>query len=237
MKQAKERAAAAAAAAPEKPSSKLSAFLSSSGPETGKGNSKISGALEEVAQAKEKSLAAQLILKEARCSRANASACRSPKRSKIRRLLMQINLRKNSRRSKADGALEKDESAQRYDGFKSIFRRGRGHQSQSGAVPKGDDYGKPKAGSKTEARAQAAKKWVDKEIDKLVEVITKLGAPDEERNGQITITFGPLFIAYQDISDTLVGILMRSKKRKRIFYEGDMLFQGQHNHVKISILK
>jgi len=114
---------------------------------------------------------------------------------------------------------------------------GAGIDLKGGSAPRGADYGKPKAGSKTEARAQAAKKWVDKEIDKLVEVVTKLGEPDPERDGQITTTFGPLFIAYQDISDTLVGILMRSKKRKRIYYKGDMLFQGQHNHVKISVLK
>lgn len=29
----------------------------------------------------------------------------------------------------------------------------------------------------------------------------------------------------QDISDTLVGILMRAKKKKRIVYTGDMLWQ------------
>jgi hypothetical protein len=37
----------------------------------------------------------------------------------------------------------------------------------------------------------------------------------------MTIKFGALFIAYQDISDTLVGILMRAKKRRRIVYEGE----------------
>lgn len=49
------------------------------------------------------------------------------------------------------------------------------------------------------------------------------------------ITFGELFRLYEDISDTLVGIMMRAKKRKKITYEGDMLFQGCHDNVLVSV--
>ena len=53
-----------------------------------------------------------------------------------------------------------------------------------------------------------------------------MGKFDATEGGVVTVEFGPLFYKYQDISDTLVGILMRAKKRKLIKYPGDMLFQG-----------
>jgi len=49
---------------------------------------------------------------------------------------------------------------------------------------------------------------------KMVEVINENGEVGE--NGLKCITFGVLFILYQDISDTLVGILMRAKKYKKL---------------------
>ena len=64
-------------------------------------------------------------------------------------------------------------------------------------------------------------------------MIVKIGGKDDE--GMPCIEFGPLFIAYQDISDTLVGILMRSKKYKYLEYKGDMLFQGCHDKVMITL--
>jgi hypothetical protein len=97
------------------------------------------------------------------------------------------------------------------------------------------DYGRAKRGSFTEKRSQQAQEWVNKEIDKLAEVIKQMGAADA--NGQIRVKFGPLFIAYQDISDTLVGILQRAKKRGYIDYPGEILFQGSHDSVDIVLLK
>uniref|UniRef100_A0A6S8A372 PH domain-containing protein n=1 Tax=Aplanochytrium stocchinoi TaxID=215587 RepID=A0A6S8A372_9STRA len=103
------------------------------------------------------------------------------------------------------------------------------------ALTTGDTrYGKAVEGSKTEERAAKAAEWVNKEVAKLLSVIQDLGAHDEEAGG-ITISFGALFIAYQDISDTLVGMLMRAKKRKQLHYPGQMLFQGMHDHVKITL--
>jgi len=100
----------------------------------------------------------------------------------------------------------------------------------------GDSYGKAPEGSKTEERANAAAQWVELEIAKLVEVIKEIGAYDAAEGGVATVCFGPLFYHYQDISDTLVGILMRAKKRKLLKYQGDMLFQGAHDKVKITVL-
>ena len=76
-----------------------------------------------------------------------------------------------------------------------------------------------------------------RDTEKLIEVIKEIGAPDPEEGGITTVKFGPLFYKYADISDTLVGILMRAKKRKRIKYQGDMLFQNMHDHVKITVLQ
>ena len=42
---------------------------------------------------------------------------------------------------------------------------------------------------------------------------------------------------YANISDTLVGILMRARKRRRVAFESDMLFQGVHDDVLISLLE
>ena len=97
---------------------------------------------------------------------------------------------------------------------------------------KGDEeYGRARRGSFTEQRAQQAQEWVNKEIEKLVEVLTELGTKEDD--GTVTVKFGPLFVAYQDISDTLVGILQRAKKRGRIDYPGEILFQGAHDEVTI----
>ena len=83
-----------------------------------------------------------------------------------------------------------------------------------------------------------------------------MGETDE--HGTATVAFGPLFYKhdggvenrlgrsrrqspqtsrYADISDSLVGVLMRAKKRKRLYYAGDMLFQGSSDRVVISVPK
>lgn len=110
-----------------------------------------------------------------------------------------------------------------------------GYQGNPGKLGK-DQYGKAPEGSKTEERAKAAQDWVEKEIDKLVSIIKEMGSHDPSQGGTHTVEFGPLFYKYADISDTLVGILLRAKKRKRIHYQGDMLFQNMHDHVKITVL-
>ena len=83
-------------------------------------------------------------------------------------------------------------------------------------VKKGaEGYGKAVAGSETEARANKAQEWIEHEIGKLVEVLKEFGQ-ENGATGEVHMTFGELFERYADISDTLVGILMRAKKRKRI---------------------
>lgn len=96
-------------------------------------------------------------------------------------------------------------------------------------------YGKAPEGSRTEERAKEASLWVDNEISKLTAVIKQIGKMDKAEGG-ITVDFGTLFDTYVDISDTLVGILMRAKKRNVLKYEGQMLYQGASKNVKITLL-
>lgn len=86
-----------------------------------------------------------------------------------------------------------------------------------------------------EKRAEQAALWVEKEIDKLIAEIESIG---RKSGNQIEITFGELFNHYQDVSDTLVGILQRAKKRGIVKYEGmggDLLLQRKHDHVVITL--
>ena len=77
--------------------------------------------------------------------------------------------------------------------------------------PKGDPaYGTAPEGSLSDERAKKAAAWVEKEVDKLCTEITSLGV---KQGNHVTVTFGELFHHYQDVSDTLVGILARAKKR------------------------
>ena len=85
----------------------------------------------------------------------------------------------------------------------------------------------------TDAAAQA---WVDKEIDALIGVIEDKGVKQAGGSDKSQITFGELFDIYADISDSLVGILLRAKKRKRLAFEAGMLFQGVHDDVEIKVL-
>ena len=63
---------------------------------------------------------------------------------------------------------------------------------------------------------------------KLLEVIRDIG--ETNTAGDCEVTFGKLFDAYADISDSLVGILLRARKRKLLRYDADMLFQGVSDH-------
>ena len=114
-------------------------------------------------------------------------------------------------------------------------------KSATQRLKKGDEgYGVAAAGSETARRAAKAQAWVEQEIAKLVEVIGQNSEAATVFPGNaaapVCITFGRLFDVYADISDTLVGILMRARKRGFLTFEGDMLFQGAHDKVLITVL-
>ncbi len=100
--------------------------------------------------------------------------------------------------------------------------------------PHDSSYGHPLPGSKSEARAAAASDWVEKEVAKLVGEIRKVGYKDAK--GRSAVKFITLFHHYETISDTLVGLMIRAKKRGLIHYDGEMLLQGKDDNVVITVL-
>ncbi|XP_053556391.1 actin-binding Rho-activating protein-like [Bombina bombina] len=100
---------------------------------------------------------------------------------------------------------------------------------------KGDNgYGRPEEGSKTEERGNRAKNHIHKEIEEMCLIIRDMGV--KGRDGRIRVTFGRLFQQYVRISDKVVGILLRARKHKHLDFEGEMLWQGVHDNVVITLL-
>ena len=50
---------------------------------------------------------------------------------------------------------------------------------------------------------------------------------DEDTAAFSVIKFGDLFKMYTRISDKVVGLLLRAKKYRLVFFEPEMLFQGK----------
>jgi len=73
--------------------------------------------------------------------------------------------------------------------------------------------------------------WVEEECRKLVAMIQRIGEPDG--SGQHRVQFGMLQEAYDSISDSVLGILIRAKKRNVVHYEGEALLKGTHDHVYV----
>mmetsp|Transcript_10863 Transcript_10863/g.18513 ORF Transcript_10863/g.18513 Transcript_10863/m.18513 type:complete len:1011 (-) Transcript_10863:745-3777(-) len=108
-------------------------------------------------------------------------------------------------------------------------------ESSAPAFDFGVNYGNENRRNLSKQRAGEFSRGVERGMDKLCQFIKEEGQYDPAEGGLATITFGDLFEKYQ-LSDMLVGLLMRAKKYKRIKYEGDMLFQGIHDQVKITLL-
>lgn len=78
---------------------------------------------------------------------------------------------------------------------------------------------------------------VGHEIQLLVEEIKRLGAPNAD--GQLVVKFGVLFSDDRcaNLFEALVGTLRAAKRKKLITYEGELLLQGVHDQVDITLLK
>jgi len=85
-----------------------------------------------------------------------------------------------------------------------------------------------------EDRQKAAAAWVEFEINRLCDILRDIGLDDEE--GHRVATFGELLLVYEDISDTLVGILVRAKRAGRVWYDGDQLFEVENEHTEVVLL-
>jgi len=115
----------------------------------------------------------------------------------------------------------------------NIFSKDYDAKAHKKLKPGDKGYGEALEGSASLARSIKAKEWVKKQIGLLIGIIKDIG--EKGPDGCYFTTFGPLFIAFEKISDTLVGILQRSKKYKVLTFEGEMLFQGQSNNVVIQL--
>lgn len=133
------------------------------------------------------------------------------------------------------------------DGTLGFFAKAAGFFGASPAAVESDDESDTKSQSVmsdgnggevtlSQMRASAFGDRVETGIKELCAVIKKNGTHDEAEGGIATITFGDLFEVYEGVNDMLVGLLLRAKKKKKVRYEGDMLFQGIHNPVKITLL-
>ncbi|XP_063429927.1 uncharacterized protein LOC134712372 isoform X1 [Mytilus trossulus] len=95
------------------------------------------------------------------------------------------------------------------------------------------EYGRPPKGSKTEKRGIKAHKHVVKEIGELCLMIAENGELQDD--GTVTITFRKLFQTYVAISNKVVGILIRARKRGLLHFNGEMLYQRQDEEEVIRL--
>ncbi|KAM8846581.1 actin-binding Rho-activating protein [Synchiropus picturatus] len=100
-----------------------------------------------------------------------------------------------------------------------------------------EDYGRPQQGSLTERRGKDAHTHVSREVEELCQVIRNIGSQNKEYRDGVTVEFGRLFEHYVNISNKLVGILLRARKQKLVDFEGEMLWQGKDDHVAITLLQ
>lgn len=98
-------------------------------------------------------------------------------------------------------------------------------------------YGRPPEGSSTERRGIAAKEHVDGEILQLCDVIQTLGSRTDDGGGggRFVVTFGRLFEAYTKISNKVVGILLRARRKGYVTFEGEMLYQGRDDRTVVQL--
>jgi hypothetical protein len=99
-------------------------------------------------------------------------------------------------------------------------------------------------------RGQEVQEQVLEEMKQLCQIIQSNG---KEQNGTITITFGDLFEVwyrclnlvlifdflkiYTNISDKLVGVLLKARKHGYLTFQGEMLLQNRDENVLIRFIR
>lgn len=78
---------------------------------------------------------------------------------------------------------------------------------------------------------------VGHEVELLIGEIKRLGVPNAD--GQMVVKFGVLFTDDKcaNLFEALVGTLRAAKRKKFVTYEGELLLQGVHDNVDITLLK
>ncbi|XP_076805570.1 actin-binding Rho-activating protein-like isoform X2 [Clavelina lepadiformis] len=87
----------------------------------------------------------------------------------------------------------------------------------------------------TAERGAKAKRYISKDIEVLCHIIEIMGKPDD--NGNICTTFGELFERYTNISNKVVGTLLRARKYNLVDFSGEMLWQRRDDDVVITLLQ
>ncbi|CAF2641482.1 unnamed protein product [Rotaria sp. Silwood2] len=83
-------------------------------------------------------------------------------------------------------------------------------------------------------RGQEIKEQVLEEMKQLCHVIQTNG---QQQDGTITIKFGDLFEIYANISDKLVGVLLKARKQGYLTFKGEMLLQHRDEDVPIQLVR
>lgn len=99
--------------------------------------------------------------------------------------------------------------------------------------PGDEGYGQAPEGSQSAERVAKAELWVKKQVKMMIDVIEEIGVAGPK--GFKQTNFAELFVAYEKISDTCMGILSRAKKAGYLMFEGEMLFQGVSDNVVITL--
>lgn len=78
---------------------------------------------------------------------------------------------------------------------------------------------------------------VEHEVKLLIAEIQRLGTPNAD--GQVSVKFGTLFSDDKcaNLFEALVGTLKAAKRKKVLTYEGELLLQGVHDNVDVTLLK
>jgi hypothetical protein len=98
-----------------------------------------------------------------------------------------------SRLAQWNQKVEEHEEKQANNVFSAAYKGG--DQAHPKPSAKDANYGKPPPGSKSEVRAAAAAKWVEKEVDKLIDEIKRIGYKDQQ--GRSAVKFITLFHHYE----------------------------------------
>ena len=93
-------------------------------------------------------------------------------------------------------------------------------------------YGRPVAGSKTEARGKYAGAHISQEVKALCNVILQMG--DEQPGGTVAVTFRRLFERYTSISNKVVGMLLRAQKQNLVDFWARVTQAHCLRHVRVS---
>ncbi|XP_065219892.1 actin-binding Rho-activating protein-like [Planococcus citri] len=156
----------------------------------------------------------------------------------------------SDRVNKFNERVNKHIESQTLNPFSGSFKPGSRSPSPRPSFSK-DEYGKPIAGSMTEQRGRKAHTHICREILELCEIIYDMGQyqakyrekdddedePQQEEDSPVIVRFGDLFQMYTKISDKCVGLLIAAKKRKLIYFEGEILFQRRDDDVLIALMK